>query len=103
MELMNARMSGRSTRFEYVTPAQFGFVTYEFTARTVFVPLRIFGPPESPKQLPPVPCDGFAVSLMNSALVTLLLWTNWLRSEEHTSELQSLRHLVCRLLLEKEK
>src|SRR5258705_9313710 len=29
----------------------------------------------------------------------LQLW----RSEEHTSELQSLRHLVCRLLLEKKK
>src|SRR5262245_66020538 len=38
--------------------------------------------------------------------------SNWLsnsgssktrRSEEHTSELQSLRHLVCRLLLEKKK
>src|SRR5205814_6631865 len=28
--------------------------------------------------------------------------TVW-RSEEHTSELQSLRHLVCRLLLEKKK
>src|SRR5205814_8817320 len=27
----------------------------------------------------------------------------WKRSEEHTSELQSLRHLVCRLLLEKKK
>src|SRR5262245_64733335 len=27
-------------------------------------------------------------------------WTSS-RSEEHTSELQSLRHLVCRLLLEK--
>src|ERR1035441_4792516 len=27
----------------------------------------------------------------------------WNRSEEHTSELQSLRHLVCRLLLEKKK
>src|SRR5262245_65339503 len=27
--------------------------------------------------------------------------TEVLRSEEHTSELQSLRHLVCRLLLEK--
>src|SRR5437899_8100697 len=26
---------------------------------------------------------------------------NCARSEEHTSELQSLRHLVCRLLLEK--
>src|SRR2546425_8096351 len=27
----------------------------------------------------------------------------WLRSEEHTSELQSLAYLVCRLLLEKKK
>src|ERR1039458_10234790 len=31
-------------------------------------------------------------------------WTaTGIRSEEHTSELQSLRHLVCRLLLEKKK
>src|SRR5262245_37322695 len=29
--------------------------------------------------------------------------TELVRSEEHTSELQSLRHLVCRLLLEKKK
>src|SRR5258705_10025734 len=28
------------------------------------------------------------------------IWTMDQRSEEHTSELQSLRHLVCRLLLE---
>src|SRR5438552_7138933 len=27
----------------------------------------------------------------------------WIRSEEHTSELQSPDHLVCRLLLEKKK
>src|SRR2546422_7161704 len=27
----------------------------------------------------------------------------WIRSEEHTSELQSRLHLVCRLLLEKKK
>src|SRR3989442_10615694 len=27
----------------------------------------------------------------------------WVRSEEHTSELQSRPHLVCRLLLEKKK
>src|ERR1039458_10581795 len=32
---------------------------------------------------------------------TLGLIGGALRSEEHTSELQSLRHLVCRLLLEK--
>src|SRR5258708_30788578 len=29
--------------------------------------------------------------------------TTWARSEEHTSELQSPDHLVCRLLLEKKK
>src|SRR6266498_2498995 len=28
-------------------------------------------------------------------------WSTWIRSEEHTSELQSRPHLVCRLLLEK--
>src|SRR5438045_7239172 len=32
-----------------------------------------------------------------------LSFLNPARSEEHTSELQSLRHLVCRLLLEKKK
>src|SRR2546422_2001858 len=33
------------------------------------------------------------------------LWARWwfMRSEEHTSELQSRLHLVCRLLLEKKK
>src|SRR5215216_7421172 len=30
-------------------------------------------------------------------------WPSWCRSEEHTSELQSPDHLVCRLLLEKKK
>src|SRR5438045_7612290 len=36
---------------------------------------------------------------------TLIARSPWERgrSEEHTSELQSLRHLVCRLLLEKKK
>src|SRR5262245_18006481 len=43
-------------------------------------------------------------------LLSLALGNEWQpvmdqieRSEEHTSELQSLRHLVCRLLLEKKK
>src|SRR5687767_15691320 len=31
------------------------------------------------------------------------LWSMFARSEEHTSELQSLAYLVCRLLLEKKK
>src|SRR5205814_2472098 len=36
-------------------------------------------------------------------LVEVVRFAQELRSEEHTSELQSLRHLVCRLLLEKKK
>src|SRR5437899_2681869 len=35
--------------------------------------------------------------------VTVSATSTSMRSEEHTSELQSLRHLVCRLLLEKKK
>src|SRR5438876_1518156 len=38
---------------------------------------------------------------INSEQVSV--WTRELRSEEHTSELQSPVHLVCRLLLEKKK
>src|SRR5471030_3330466 len=40
---------------------------------------------------------------MPCSLSSQLLLCNCERSEEHTSELQSLRHLVCRLLLEKKK
>src|SRR5438045_7220435 len=43
----------------------------------------------------------------DAAFATVLKSWCWIpaltRSEEHTSELQSLRHLVCRLLLEKKK
>src|SRR5690554_1861081 len=48
---------------------------------------------------------GISVLLqcINAGLVYKLM-TRWLdRSEEHTSELQSRPHLVCRLLLEKKK
>src|SRR3712207_7920081 len=41
--------------------------------------------------------DGFATAVTNSHVV------RGLRSEEHTSELQSRQYLVCRLLLEKKK
>src|SRR5262245_64739602 len=45
-------------------------------------------------QLPQTPCQPLP------ALPPRATRTAWLRSEEHTSELQSLRHFVCRLLLE---
>src|ERR1035441_6915041 len=42
------------------------------------------------------------ISLATTGLTLKFSYTGWaVRSEEHTSELQSLRHLVCRLLLEK--
>src|SRR5205814_9007298 len=41
--------------------------------------------------------------LPSSAHCSTTLLATRLRSEENTSELQSLRHLVCRLLLEKKK
>src|SRR5690554_7014474 len=40
----------------------------------------------------PTPCCKYSATM-----------TQMLRSEEHTSELQSRPHLVCRLLLEKKK
>src|SRR2546429_6107050 len=46
--------------------------------------------------------DGVLVGLLPSR-ASLLVREDGLRSEEHTSELQSRLHLVCRLLLEKKK
>src|SRR2546422_6574914 len=43
------------------------------------------------------------VALSSISLVAGLSGRNRPRSEEHTSELQSRLHLVCRLLLEKKK
>src|SRR5438046_7923897 len=40
---------------------------------------------------------------VKTALLNLQSARNEVRSEEHTSELQSLTNLVCRLLLEKKK
>src|SRR5690349_13236012 len=47
-----------------------------------------------------------SISSASAAMRWALLWSSWIseaRSEEHTSELQSRRDLVCRLLLEKKK
>src|SRR5207253_6438906 len=46
---------------------------------------------------------AFAAWQSRAALCTIVSNTGWGRSEEHTSELQSRGHLVCRLLLEKKK
>src|SRR5258705_5741087 len=48
-------------------------------------------------------CDRLATRRSTGTFLTSPLTNSAGRSEEHTSELQSLRHLVCRLLLEKKK
>src|SRR3989441_2181122 len=45
------------------------------------------------------PPFGLSSGLLGFVLTSIVVW----RSEEHTSELQSLAYLVCRLLLEKKK
>src|SRR5262245_62739523 len=48
-------------------------------------------------------CIGVRLSSRARSSLAKLTIRIEFRSEEHTSELQSLRHLVCRLLLEKKK
>src|SRR5215213_11554597 len=52
---------------------------------------------------PPVPRHLVARAVVNRRAVRRALGEPERRSEEHTSELQSLTNIVCRLLLEKKK
>src|SRR2546425_7816770 len=59
----------------------------------------------------PKPCTNTHASTFSAMIPTVttgrrtvgIIALNVLRSEEHTSELQSLAYLVCRLLLEKKE
>src|SRR3989441_9019024 len=88
------RRPPRSTLFPYTT--LFRSTLYFVTAGLLLVIGAAWGPPrvvglDDVTGLP----TSFA---LNKALLRLPR-----RSEEHTSELQSLAYLVCRLLLEKKK
>src|SRR2546429_2712566 len=47
--------------------------------------------------------DHGLAAVHDDPLAVFFAFLAWHRSEEHTSELQSRLHLVCRLLLEKKK
>jgi hypothetical protein len=51
---MNARSSVWSMRYAPVVPEQVELLAYELTEVIVLVPATKIGPPESPKQVPPV-------------------------------------------------
>src|SRR5687767_15532213 len=84
-----------STLFPYTT-------LFRSTETKLLMPLKPIFPNTAPGGVP-------VVSLINAQVMELIsdvLATNGAtgpRSEEHTSELQSLAYLVCRLLLEKKK
>src|SRR5687767_15259126 len=72
---------------------------------TLFPYTTLFRSP-SWSRMPPKPATATSHAPASDAMCTpscVLRARSWRRSEEHTSELQSLAYLVCRLLLEKKK
>src|SRR2546427_4608178 len=61
-------------------------------------------PPTSPTSPNlPQPCRSHLNTIHSTPIVAASTTESTMRSEEHTSELQSQSNLVCRLLLEKKK
>src|SRR5258708_27523103 len=82
------RRPPRSTLFPYTTL---------FRSRIVLA-IDSSQPPPSAK-----PFTAAMTGLPRFSMSSVSAWPDRVRSEEHTSELQSPDHLVCRLLLEKKK
>src|SRR5438874_6249653 len=77
-------------------------VPYTLSLHDALPILRSNGTPNvsvSVQQRPPIRLDASTITTLRFAAST----RRAARSEEHTSELQSRRDLVCRLLLEKKK
>src|SRR5690349_22220171 len=85
------RRPPRSTLFPYTTLFRSEIVSSQETRRAISFPAR-------PHARARRRCATTGFSARNASYGTMPK-----RSEEHTSELQSRRDLVCRLLLEKKK
>src|SRR5687768_17950188 len=96
----------RSTLFPYTTLFR---SAASFPVRDAYSPIGMTSPPPlaPPCFLHPANANKARIRpncASESALNNLMRESlQWNRSEEHTSELQSRLHLVCRLLLEKKK
>src|SRR5690348_18116852 len=88
------RRPPRSTLFPYTT-------LFRSSPAMSPIPAKAAGPSTPPSKNPrPPPCSPPRFTSASSRAAKM---TSRSRSEEHTSELQSPVHLVCRLLLEKKK
>src|SRR2546422_6827895 len=87
------RRPPRSTLFPYTTLFRSPpLAASEYWLQAVLIPLLIYS------------LAAIGLNLLTGYAGQLSLGTGgFMRSEEHTSELQSRLHLVCRLLLEKKK
>src|SRR5205823_13722093 len=74
-----------------------------FPYTTLFRSIRFEGPKGGPGMREMLAVTGAMKGAGRGADAALVTDGRFIRSEEHTSELQSLAYLVCRLLLEKKK
>src|SRR3712207_7512109 len=81
------RRPPRSTLFPYTTLFRSRQLSFPFSTISIYASSVIF--------------DVSSPAVLNGNTGTSLLRIRDVRSEEHTSELQSRQYLVCRLLLEK--
>src|SRR5947199_6535662 len=88
------RRTPTSTLFPYTTLFRSYFITYAYSADFASGKWGCSG------RSPPPLCPATS-ALPSRPTISTSTSRDGKRSEEHTSELQSLRHLVCRLLLEK--
>src|SRR5687767_15377325 len=94
-----------------MSPFLFFFLMLRRPPRSTLFPYTTLFRSRPPRSTAPAPAAASSASAPASAAIRPTLRThraasrrrNSTRSEEHTSELQSLAYLVCRLLLEKKK
>src|SRR5258708_36162327 len=91
----------------FVTPCRFMlsfFFFFNDTATTEIYTLSLHDAlPISTRSRPSIDLEAFERSGGIHRAISHTFLDRHIRSEEHTSELQSPDHLVCRLLLEKKK
>src|SRR5258708_13722250 len=96
------RRPPRSTLFPYTTLFRSWVINSLAAPRPTLEGYRYAMPGDS--NIPQPQLEIFDVASKDRKIIKSDLWKDQsIRSEEHTSELQSPDHLVCRLLLEKKK
>src|SRR5437899_3981047 len=97
------RQPPRSTLFPYTTLFRSDIKLEGLSEGLNRFPHLLLGELAIAKRIPSPRRLGMQPQIVSKHGLDLLVFALPHRSEEHTSELQSLRHLVCRLLLEKKK